>query len=353
MVRIISFFIAFNMLGSLYGQYNEKSLIGEGRPQLDEPKEFVAKIKEKANAILIDRLGKKYSDKMIDTGYKYQWYYDNVYFNTAPSENNYHVAYWLNRGTVYNTNFELRFDKTNLSLIDSIENYVPDCKNNPSECEFISEERARNITISLFNSKFKNKGSMHFGYEPSYKTYVWTYYASIRYNSTRGDEATAIIDANDGKVLKSKTENNVWMGRCLPANTMIKTKRGDVKVQELTLNDSVLTLDENGKKCFRPLVLSTSTPVSEDHRLVYIKLKDGRDLCASPGHPLSDNKSFFGNIKKGDRIDGSTVMTVKLFKYTEGVTYDLLTSGLNSSYFANGILIGSTLFNSFYGKAKK
>jgi hypothetical protein len=50
----------------------------------------------------------------------------------------------------------------------------------------------------------------------------------------------------------------------------------------------------------------------------------------------------------GDRFDGTTVTGVALLPYS-GVTYDLLPSGPTGTYYADGVLLGSSLS---YGSAK-
>jgi hypothetical protein len=43
------------------------------------------------------------------------------------------------------------------------------------------------------------------------------------------------------------------------------------------------------------------------------------------------------------RFDGSTVVSARRIAYRGGFTYDLLPSGPTGTYFANGVLLGSTL----------
>ena len=49
-----------------------------------------------------------------------------------------------------------------------------------------------------------------------------------------------------------------------------------------------------------------------------------------------------GELQAGDRYDDSVVVSVTLLPYA-GATWDLLPSGPTGTYFANGVLLGSTL----------
>jgi hypothetical protein len=76
--------------------------------------------------------------------------------------------------------------------------------------------------------------------------------------------------------------------------------------------------------------------------MVHLKLADGRELLASPGHRTADGRPL-GALSVGDRLDGSTVTQWELVPYAGDRTYDLLPAGPNGTYWANGILLSSTL----------
>ena len=70
-------------------------------------------------------------------------------------------------------------------------------------------------------------------------------------------------------------------------------------------------------------------------------LSDGRAVTASPGHPTAEGRAL-GDYRTGDTLDGAVVTAVKYSDY-DGVTFDLLPSGETGIYWANGILMGSTI----------
>ncbi len=66
-------------------------------------------------------------------------------------------------------------------------------------------------------------------------------------------------------------------------------------------------------------------------------------IVSSPGHPLSDG-GFFSDIYVGSFVDDSEVIIVESIHNPEGLTYDILPSGETGLYWANDILVQSTLF---------
>lgn len=132
--------------------------------------------------------------------------------------------------------------------------------------------------------------------------------------------------------------------KCLSKNTVIDTPTGDIKVQELKTGMVVWTLNDNGQRVAQPILKVSVSLVSNNHRVVHIMLEDGRELWVSPGHPITDGRTV-EKIKVGDLYDGSVVTHVILEQYIGDKTYDILPAGETGYYWANGILMGSTLKN--------
>ena len=85
-----------------------------------------------------------------------------------------------------------------------------------------------------------------------------------------------------------------------------------------------------------------SIEVPAGHQMVHLVLADGRELLASPGHRTADGRQL-GSLARGDSLDGSTITTWDLVPYGGDRTYDLLPGGPTGHYWANGILLSSTL----------
>jgi hypothetical protein len=91
-----------------------------------------------------------------------------------------------------------------------------------------------------------------------------------------------------------------------------------------------------------PIELVSKVLVSRDHRMCHLILNDGRQLFVSPGHPTADNGRV-GDLEPGDVLDGAGVVSIEKVRYEAGHTYDLLPSGGTGCYWADGVLLGSTL----------
>ncbi len=129
---------------------------------------------------------------------------------------------------------------------------------------------------------------------------------------------------------------------CLSGETRITTPHGEKFVKDIIEGDIVLSVDEKGKSVFVPVRISAHTEAPFDHRVVDLKLVDGRELIASPGHAIDDGREL-GILKAGDTIHGVRIISATLQKYAEQYTYDILPASDTGMYFANGILLRSTL----------
>lgn len=129
---------------------------------------------------------------------------------------------------------------------------------------------------------------------------------------------------------------------CLPGNAMIDTPNGQVSVKNLTEGMLVWTGEADGTRVPAPVLKTTKVSVSNAHIMVSLELEDGRVLTVSPGHPTADGKKI-GNLTAGDMLNGSKIKSTKVVSYSGGFTYDILPAGATGTYWADGILIGSTL----------
>ena len=129
---------------------------------------------------------------------------------------------------------------------------------------------------------------------------------------------------------------------CLAGNTFIDTPSGLIAVKDLRVGMSVWTIDKSGKRVSGVVVKTSKTPVSRTHQMIHLILNDGRELFVSPGHPTVDGR-MVGDFIVNDFYDGARVTASGLVAYDDTATYDILPSGETGFYWANGILLGSTL----------
>ena len=158
----------------------------------------------------------------------------------------------------------------------------------------------------------------------------------------QGSVVTGTIDGS-GSVDVQKQEPAIpTCPICLAKGTLIDTPRGPIPVENLRLGDSVWTMNGAGERVAATILRTSRVPVPATHQVVHVTLSDGRELWASPGHPTTDGK-MLGDLAVNDRLDGALVINVERRHYAGTATYDLLPSGNTGFYWANGILIGSTL----------
>lgn len=129
---------------------------------------------------------------------------------------------------------------------------------------------------------------------------------------------------------------------CLAENTLIATPQGPIPIQQLQKGMAIWTLNEFGDHVSAMLIETAKTPVPSTHQVIHLTLDDGREIFASPGHPTADNRTA-GDLSIGDLLDGGRVVTATKVRYQKGFTYDILPAGVTGLYWANGILLGSTL----------
>ncbi len=130
-------------------------------------------------------------------------------------------------------------------------------------------------------------------------------------------------------------------GRCLSFTSKIATPRGEIAVTTLKVGDMVWTTDTAGNRIARPIVKVRNILVT-NHRVVHLVLADGRALDVSATHPTANGRTV-GDLIIGDAYNGSVVKSAELKPYEGTATYDILPAGDTGFYFANGILMGSTL----------
>jgi hypothetical protein len=129
---------------------------------------------------------------------------------------------------------------------------------------------------------------------------------------------------------------------CLAAATLIATPNGEIRVTDIKAGLIVWTAAGDGSRIAAPVVEVGSMVVPSGHLMVHLRLADGRELLASPGHRTADGRPL-GSLGLGDELDGSRVTLWELVTYAGSRTYDLLPAGPTGLYWANGILLSSTL----------
>jgi hypothetical protein len=105
---------------------------------------------------------------------------------------------------------------------------------------------------------------------------------------------------------------------------------------------TVWSTDPAGRRIAVTVLRVRRAHVPSDHLMVRLGLADGRRLLVSLTHPLASGEPV-ETLAVGQGFDGSRVVSAARVRYRKPYTYDLLPAGPTHTYFADGILMGSTL----------
>jgi hypothetical protein len=129
---------------------------------------------------------------------------------------------------------------------------------------------------------------------------------------------------------------------CASPDTPIATPAGERPIAELAVGDLVYSMDRDAIRAV-PVARTARTPVVR-HRVVRVTVAGGRVLAISAGHPTADGRTF-GDLEPGGTLDGRRILAVEVVPYAWDATYEILPASDTGTYFAAGMLIGSTLAN--------
>ena len=158
----------------------------------------------------------------------------------------------------------------------------------------------------------------------------------------QGEIITGLIDGQGNITVQERKPSIATCPICLAAGTWIDTPAGSVPIEAIHVGEMVWTRNSAGERVAGPVVAISKTVVPLNFRIAHLVLQDGRELWASPGHPTSDGRRV-GQLREQEMLDGASIQLVERVLYTRVATYDLLPSGSTGFYWANGILIASTL----------
>lgn len=167
------------------------------------------------------------------------------------------------------------------------------------------------------------------------------YQFTLRVKEGQGEHiAGTVTPSGKIKVLKREPSFNTCP-ICLAKGTLIDTPGGPVPVEQLHEGMTVWTANRTGDRIAGVVLKIVTTPVPSSFQVVKVTLSDGRVVTASPGHPTAEGRAL-GNYRVGDTLDGAVVTAVEHLDY-DGMTCDFMPSGGTGLYWANGILLKSTI----------
>ena len=120
--------------------------------------------------------------------------------------------------------------------------------------------------------------------------------------------------------------------------TLIRTPDGNKKISKIKFGDFVISY---GGETVR--VIDLVKIKAKDRLVVNIELDNKIILEALPDHPLGPSKYKFRDLRTGHEIDGHKIVSIKLVPYKHKYIYDILPQSRTGTYYANDVLIGSSL----------
>ncbi len=168
------------------------------------------------------------------------------------------------------------------------------------------------------------------------------YQFTLRVTEGQGERIEGTVTSS-GKIRVVKREPSFnTCPICLAKGTLIDAPSGQVPVEQLGEGMMVWTVDSEGNQVPAVVLKTAKTLVPSSFQLMKITLSDGRFVIASPGHPTAEGKAL-NDCRVGDALSGAVVVAVEHLAPSDGFTYDLLPSGGTGLYWANGVLLKSTI----------
>lgn len=134
--------------------------------------------------------------------------------------------------------------------------------------------------------------------------------------------------------------NDVACPICLDGATRIRVPGGERPVRLLRPGDPVMSVGRGGVPIVTTVRRSVRRPAQGP--LLALRLTDGRVLRMAAAHPLPDGRSA-GVLAAGDHLNGSRIVRRDAVEPSLGATFDILPDGPTGHYWAEGILLGSTI----------
>jgi hypothetical protein len=127
---------------------------------------------------------------------------------------------------------------------------------------------------------------------------------------------------------------------CASPDTPVATPSGDRPIASLVVGDVVYSVV--GAAIDVVPVARINRVAVRSHVVVRVALASGAVLEISGRHPTADGRTF-ASLRAGDTLDGVPITSVRIVPYRHDATYDILPASDTGTYFAGGVLIGSTL----------
>jgi hypothetical protein len=76
--------------------------------------------------------------------------------------------------------------------------------------------------------------------------------------------------------------------------------------------------------------------------MVHAVITTGEHVDMSPRHPTVEGRPF-SSLAIGSQLGDASIARLEIVPYAYAFTFDILPASATGAYFANGVLVGSTL----------
>lgn len=159
------------------------------------------------------------------------------------------------------------------------------------------------------------------------------------------------ILVSEGFAQKPSHSKGRALGGSFPDDTKIATPKGDVKIKNLKIGDEVWSTDYYGKR-LKVKIKKLGKVYVRNAQVLDIKLKDKRSISAVHKHPDGSYKALLF-YKVGDSLDGSEILKLERRRIEGDSLWDILPEGLMATYWANGVLLTSSMLEAELNEIKR
>ena len=129
---------------------------------------------------------------------------------------------------------------------------------------------------------------------------------------------------------------------CLPADAMVRTTEGDIRIDEVKIGDWVAYVDTHGKKKYTPVLMFTHRDAEWEGEFVEITMEGGEVLSITAGHFI-DEIMTAREVERGDRIriaNGSWAVVNSVEKVKKKGLYNVQTA-------AGTLIVGGVVISAY------
>lgn len=156
------------------------------------------------------------------------------------------------------------------------------------------------------------------------------------------DSECVLATGPQGNALCRNDDGTCGVCRCASPDTPIATASGNRAIRDLRVGDLVYSVHRDSIQLVP--IKRIHRVAAVNHHVLRVEFASGAKFEMSAMHPTANGKplSAFG---VGDELMGERIVRVTRIPFQHSHTYDILPDSDTGTYFADGVLVGSTLLD--------